>query len=727
MVAIATEMQREKRTMDNEIPSRLPFEEAEERYQKRSSTRDSARRSFEMHDYVGANDRRDIDARLKRLNLHHKVKDALAAESFQLPARERNESFKATIENVILERILAKNDLMPIAFLRQGQMRSKTIGRIVIRHPSGNLAGYGTGFMVSPTLALTNNHVLRTAPDASRSKIEFDYELDAHDNPREKTEFQIDPDTFFITNKELDFTLVAVKPNDNVKPEDWGWNKLPEESDGLVVKGENVSIIQHPNGEMKQIALRENQVLDLLDDFTHYKTDTAPGSSGSPVFNDQWEVVALHHSGVPRRDNKDRILTVDGRIWEPWMGDHRIDWIANEGVAIHRIVEYLKSSQLNASQRRLRDAMFNSVPPASPNVDTQDRAPNDGGSSPSSPVDFGPLVHNGGSEQQQISINTSLPQNNSGGATWTVPLHISVSVGNPTGSSDSGSDSTDSDTQQALSDLDAAEDREYYDERQDERDKEAYYASINAARLSADEFYDELNELLKRTHSPKPSYKPSRHVYPWVDLHPDRKLRSIYSGKSFDPREVILMDQEIARARDRGMRELAARESLSHEAFQEAVDLLESQHPFNCEHVVPQSWYAKKEPARGDLHHLFTCETRCNSFRSNLAYYDFPDFEEATRPECGKREGNRFEPSAGKGAVARATLYFLLRYKGLIESPSEMHEDRLAFLLQWHLDHPVSRYELHRNQAIFEKQGNRNPLIDFPEWASKINFAQGIG
>jgi len=36
---------------------------------------------------------------------------------------------------------------------------------------------------------------------------------------------------------------------------------------------------------------------------------------------------------------------------------------------------------------------------------------------------------------------------------------------------------------------------------------------------------------------------------------------------------------------------------------------------FNCEHVVPQSWFAKRKPVRGDLHHVFACEPGCNSFR----------------------------------------------------------------------------------------------------------------
>ncbi|MFZ4470870.1 MAG: endonuclease, partial [Pirellula sp.] len=43
-----------------------------------------------------------------------------------------------------------------------------------------------------------------------------------------------------------------------------------------------------------------------------------------------------------------------------------------------------------------------------------------------------------------------------------------------------------------------------------------------------------------------------------------------------------------------------------------------------------------------------------------------------------------------------------------------------------HQDHPVSEYERHRNQAIFAVQGNRNPLVDHPEWSTNVNFSRGI-
>ena len=94
---------------------------------------------------------------------------------------------------------------------------------------------------------------------------------------------------------------------------------------------------------------------------------------------------------------------------------------------------------------------------------------------------------------------------------------------------------------------------------------------------------------------------------------------------------------------------------------------------------------------------------------------------------CGRREEDRFEPGAGKGQVARATLYFLVRYPRAINlTVSEMDGDRVGTLLDWHQGDPVSEYERHRNQAVFELQANRNPFIDNPAWASRVAFAKGL-
>jgi len=202
-------------------------------------------------------------------------------------------------------------------------------------------------------------------------------------------------------------------------------------------------------------------------------------------------------------------------------------------------------------------------------------------------------------------------------------------------------------------------------------------------------------------------------------------LRSLYSGKTFTAEELIRADAAVEAARTAHLEEFVRGETaVGPRELEAEFDTLEATLPFNCEHVVPQSWFAKKEPMRGDLHHLFACESGCNSFRGNFPYFDFADDEEALRSECGRREAHGFEPQAGKGPASRATLYFLLRYPSVVgDAERELTKDRLELLLSWHALDPVSEYETHRNAAIAALQGNRNPLIDHPPWGERLDFA----
>src|SRR5262249_27514925 len=148
--------------------------------------------------------------------------------------------------------------------------------------------------------------------------------------------FELDPDTLFHSNLELDFAIVAVRPRsqDGTRDlRDWQWLPLSGER-GKSDVGDYLTIIQHPNGERKQVCVRENKLLKFEADTLWYAADTLGGSSGSPVFNRFWQVVALHHSGVPRKDKDGNWLTTDGRIWDQSMDESQIDWIANEGIRV---------------------------------------------------------------------------------------------------------------------------------------------------------------------------------------------------------------------------------------------------------------------------------------------------------------------------------------------------------------------------------------------------------
>ena len=269
------------------------------------------------------------------------------------------------------------------------------------------------------------------------------------------------------------------------------------------------------------------------------------------------------------------------------------------------------------------------------------------------------------------------------------------------------------DLRSALAAASAAKDRPYYDAEADRAAAAAYYAGVEHGRLG---------DLVRSTHREQPRYKPSVELYPWVDLQPDGKVKSLYTAEVFEPEQLIESDFAVVQERAARLTRRRALEETDPAVLEAEV---EAQLPFNCEHVVPQSWFGKQEPMRGDLHHLFACESRCNGFRGNTAYAEFPDFPEppspaeggrrAIRDDCGKSADEGFEPAHGKGAAARAAFYFRLRYPDEV-SAGEMSPARWTMVLDWHQRDPVSLWERHRNAAIHERQGNRNPFVDHPEW-----------
>lgn len=274
-------------------------------------------------------------------------------------------------DGLALERIMGKSDLVGISYLELGLLAARPVCRIQVVNPLGRPEGYGTGFLVGPNLLLTNNHVLYTAELARKSFAEFEFEQDINGRRKVSKSFDLRPDEIFVTDPEMDFTLVSVAPvsTEGTELTDYGLLRLVEAT-GKVQIGEYVSIIQHPEGGLKQCCLRENEVVDIFDSWLHYVTDTQPGASGSPIFNDQWLVVGLHHSGVPMRDAQGNILKIDGHLYREGIDDpSTIAWVANEGVRISRIFQALESRSENEPMvaealRRLRSHGTGPVGPA---------------------------------------------------------------------------------------------------------------------------------------------------------------------------------------------------------------------------------------------------------------------------------------------------------------------------------------------------------------------------
>ncbi|AUT00730.1 hypothetical protein CLI64_10150 [Nostoc sp. CENA543] len=64
--------------------------------------------------------------------------------------------------------------------------------------------------------------------------------------------------------------------------------------------GDPVNIIQHPKGRHKEVVLSNNRVKELYDNFIFYEADADFSSSGSPVMNQQWQLVGLHCGALPK-------------------------------------------------------------------------------------------------------------------------------------------------------------------------------------------------------------------------------------------------------------------------------------------------------------------------------------------------------------------------------------------------------------------------------------------
>jgi V8-like Glu-specific endopeptidase len=214
-------------------------------------------------------------------------------------------SWKTETDPVQLEKIINKEStLLPISFLEIGLIMSKSVARVVTND------SLGTGFLVSNNYFMTNNHVIPDTETAKKSKIQFNYQQDKEHNLMQYNENELDPDNGFATSpkEENDWTLIKVKGDLNIQ---FG-NLILSKKEAH--KNDFVNIIQHPGGEHKQIGLYHNVVAHTDERIIQYLTDTLPGSSGSPVFNSSWEVVALHHSGgwYPEPNSKQQVLRNEG-------------------------------------------------------------------------------------------------------------------------------------------------------------------------------------------------------------------------------------------------------------------------------------------------------------------------------------------------------------------------------------------------------------------------------
>ncbi len=253
-----------------------------------------------------------IDDLPGRLTLNDRVRTLDSGFAIEVPEEEA------------LEKVLGpKSHLLQINWLEKAIHAAKAVCRVV-----RNDGVTGTGFVTNDGYLFTNHHVLPDAQIAAGARVEFNYELDANGTAKNQVAYRLDTADFKCSPpRELDFARVRIVDRPEQPLKQWGF--LAFETQRLPAAGEPVTIIQHPNGLDKHIALRANEVISVWNQHLFYTTDTEPGSSGSPVFNADWKVVAIHHAG------KD---AAQGGLQINAAGEHRP---ANRGVLFRSIFEHL--------------------------------------------------------------------------------------------------------------------------------------------------------------------------------------------------------------------------------------------------------------------------------------------------------------------------------------------------------------------------------------------------
>lgn len=212
---------------------------------------------------------------------------------------------------------------------------------------------------------MTNNHVFGAAEDAEIAQLELDFESMVFGQAKRTEVFELDPGRFFMTDPALDFALVAVKPRSRAGTPLQGYGfKPPIGEQGKILVSQSVNIIQHPDGRPKEVVIRNNQLIDLFDNkddipFCQYLADTEQGSSGAPVYNDQWEIVALHHQAVPQTNAEGELVDAAGMVIREGDDPRRVVWIANEGIRVSRLVGHIgANAPADPAMLPIRDALL---------------------------------------------------------------------------------------------------------------------------------------------------------------------------------------------------------------------------------------------------------------------------------------------------------------------------------------------------------------------------------
>ena len=206
------------------------------------------------------------------------------------------------------EKVWGKTKYKSLRWLGDAMKRATSVARI---GPS-KYDGDGTGFLFDGSwisdkwagkpLLLTNAHVcsddpavLQQVPYPSRPE-ELTAAFLGSGGASGAVELRFEKLLWTSPPAKLDATLLLLES----VPEGCEPPPVTQRQPPVTVQGDSrLNILGHPKGLDLRISLQDNKTVAVGDRYVHYQTPTDPGSSGSPVFDQKWRLVALHHASSP--------------------------------------------------------------------------------------------------------------------------------------------------------------------------------------------------------------------------------------------------------------------------------------------------------------------------------------------------------------------------------------------------------------------------------------------
>ena len=258
---------------------------------------------------------------------------------------------RATFEALVFG--VQRDTRVDFAFIQQAHIAARSIARLKVPRvfdgvPDGKIV-YGTGWVIAPGILMTNHHVIDARDrqlepfglgekfaaesdihaQAEKATADFDYYKEASSSHLECRTTRL-----LASNRELDYAIIELEQAGEIADRH-PIRIVPVQP--RLIRGARVNIVQHPQGGPLRFAIRNNFFVRSAEQpaFMLYQTDTEPGASGSPVCNDDWQVVALHHASLEVPSEMVPQEVVDGKLTNVT--------VLNEAVQIHEVLNDLPS------------------------------------------------------------------------------------------------------------------------------------------------------------------------------------------------------------------------------------------------------------------------------------------------------------------------------------------------------------------------------------------------